>query len=89
MSTELGRIFIQLEAVVPELNFRDSSERDEFLSDWAKILPERLRQNVLTWQSNYHNRQCAIQDEIAKSIVPTPDYIERERARAAARKKTT
>jgi hypothetical protein len=51
-STAIGRLFIRLQSVVPELDFTSDTERDEFLDDYAQSLPERMRQSVLTWRAN-------------------------------------
>lgn len=86
MSSPIGRLLIAIEGAVQNLQFDSDSEREEYLDDLSRTLQEQLRQNLLTWRSNYHNRECGLQAQIANSIVPTPDHVERESERAAAKR---
>lgn len=85
MSDAMGRLFIRLQSVVPELDFHSEKERDEFLEDYSKFLPESLRQQTLTWQANKRIRDA--QPEPPPK--PVPDHIQRERERTAAKQRST
>jgi hypothetical protein len=86
MSNSIGRIQIAMQGAVQELEFTSESECDEFLDDLSRTLPERLRQNLLTWRANYHDRECTKQRDIADSVAAVSDDVKRERERVAARR---
>lgn len=79
MATATGRLMIVLQGAVQELEFTDDKEREDFLTELADSFPERLRQSLLTWQSN---RRTAKPDPTK----PVPDHIQRERDRVAAKR---
>lgn len=86
----MGRLFIQLQGVVPELDFKNSEEREEFLAYLSDTLYERMRQALLTWRANKANKDKArAEQEKQRAKQPVPDYTQRERDRAAARSRTT
>lgn len=82
MSTELGKLFIRLQGVVPELDFSSEKERDEFLAYVNKTLPKRLSQMLKTWQAN----QAQKEREPVKEAPPEPDHIRRSRERSEQRR---
>lgn len=81
----LGRLFIKMQGVTPKLDFRDNTERDEFLDYIGDTLYERLRQALLTWRGNKAKADEKAAKEPAKKV---PDHIQRERDRAEARRET-
>lgn len=90
MSTELGRLFVRLQSVIPGLDFHSEKERDEFLEAWSKRLPESMRQQVLVWRNNQVQKQAekVKAEEEAEKGKPEPSSVpevqRRERERAAA-----
>lgn len=59
MANAIGRLIIQMERAVQECEFTNEDEREKFLEDLARSLPNRLNLTLKTWRANEHERNSA------------------------------